>query len=93
MSRPVFRLRFQTPEREPNEPEVGYAGGDIVRGDNDELEYGPTVTRYYFSKGSLSRKLKELETHGRRWNIEEAPARIVSIDVADLSDFRPPETA
>ena len=85
----VFRLRYQNPRRDPGDPETGYPGGEVIRDDNDESEFNEPVTRYFWRKDSLKKKVWRIHNPDPDTGFEDCPGRVVSIEVAEVSDWKP----
>jgi hypothetical protein len=72
----LYRLRYQVPEREAAEPDVGYPGGSIIEG-----EWYEVTPRYYVTAAGLRKKIASVESHG---------GRVLSIEQATL-DWTAPD--
>lgn len=84
----VWRLRFQCPAVDSGDNETGYPGGDPVEDLDGSLEWNAPVTRYYFRKDSLEKKLERLANWSNEYDLKWEPpvaARVLSIEEGTIT--------
>lgn len=77
LQRVVYRLRYQWPARDED--------GEPITDAKGETEWGAEVVRYYWTRAGLEGKLSRLLDPPADYG---APGRVLSIEVAHVSQFR-----